>query len=217
MEEESLRRRGIDVSFRMEEAALAGVEVKALLRQDPEVLRPGDSYAVLVERFLRSHRQRLFVVDEQGRLEGAVSLHDIKHLLQEPSAVSARVAHDLAVPVDNVLFPATRLHRFAQALDAGRSRRATSELAAGGRARERRSYGVLASGTCLRSTRRKCYGAPGDASPPSSPPARPAGRATTSSYRPTSRWRLVPVPRLLHGRTLAEAYLPQRFGVRVIG
>ncbi len=209
VDEESLRRRGIDLSFRMEEAVLAGVEVKSLLRQDPDVLRSGDSYAQVVDHFLKTHRQRLFVVDEEGRLEGAVSLHDIKHLLQEPNAVAAVVAHDLAAPVDRVLHPETRLHRVAEAFAQSDFERLPVV--------ERdtnRFVGVLSKKDLLAIYSQEVLG-------------RPAMLATfvstgTTGGRdyvelpPDFALRLVPVPVALQGHTLAEANLPQRFGVRII-
>ncbi|HXT19407.1 MAG TPA: chloride channel protein, partial [Thermoanaerobaculia bacterium] len=208
VEEESLRRRGVDLSFRMEEAVLAGVEVKSLLRQDPDVLRSNESYAQVVDRFLKTHRQRLFVVDEEGRLEGAVSLHDIKHLLQEPSAVSAVVAHDLATPLDRVLYPDTRLHRVAEAFAQSDFERLPVVDA------EHRFLGVLSKKDLLSIYSQEVLG-------------RPAMLATfvstgTTGGRdyvelpPDFSLRLVPVPAALYGRTLAEANLPQRFGVRII-
>lgn len=209
VEEESLRRRGIDVSFRMEEAALAGVEVKSLLRQDPEVLSPGESYATVVDRFLRSHRQRLFVVDEQGRLEGAVSLHDIKHLLQERGAVSAVVAHDLAVPVDRVLFPDTRLHRVTEAFAQSDFERLPVV-----ERDTRRFLGVLAKKDLLAIYSQEVLGRPAMLATFVSTST--AGSKDYVELPPDFALRLVPVPPSLHGRTLAEAHLPQRFGVRVI-
>jgi chloride channel protein, CIC family len=208
IDEEALRRRGVDLSFRMEEAVLAGVEVKSLMRQDPEVLRPDASYAEVVERFLKSHRQRLFVVDGQGRLEGAVSLHDIKHLLQEPSAVAAVVAHDLATPVDQLLHPDTRLHRATEAFaQSDFERLPVVERGSG------RFLGLLSKKDLLAIYSQEVLGRPAMLATFVS--AGGAGRDYVE-LPPDFSLRLVPVPPSLLGRTLAEARLPQRFAVRVI-
>ena len=111
---ESLERKGIDPTWRMEEAVLAGLKVSDLLRADPDVLSPAAPYAELVERFLAAHRQRLFVVGDDGRLAGVVSLHDIKHALTDPERLTMVVAHDLMVPVPRVLRDDERLHRAAE-------------------------------------------------------------------------------------------------------
>ena len=205
--EESLRRRGIDLPFRMEEAVLAGVEVKSLLRQDPELLHPHDTYATVVERFLASHRQRLFVVDAEARLLGAVSLHDIKHVLQDPSALTAVVAHDLMTPVDRVLHPDTRLHRATEAFSQSDFERLPVVEPASGR-----FLGLLSKKDLLAIYSQEVLGRP----------ALLATFVSASAGRdyvelpPDFALRLVPVPATLFGCTLAAARLPQQFGVRVI-
>ena len=205
--EESLRRRGVDLPLRMEEAVLAGVEVKSLLRQDPEVLAPGDPFATVVERFLASHRQRLFVVGADGRLLGAVWLHDIKHLLQDPSALEAVVAHDLMVTVPSVLYPDSRLHRVAEVFAGSDFERLPVVEREGGR-----FLGLVSKKDLLAIYSQEVLG-------------RPAMLATFVSQGankdyvelpPDFSLRLVPVPPVLFGRTLAEARLPQGLGVRVI-
>jgi CIC family chloride channel protein len=205
--EESLRRRGVDLPFRMEEAVLAGVEVKSLLRQDFEILKPNDTYAKVVERFLASHRQRLFVVDGEGKLAGAVSLHDIKHLLQDPSALGHVVAHDLMTPVDRVLHPDTRLHRATEAF----SHSDFERLPVVERTTDR-FLGLLSKKDVLSIYSQEVLGRP----------ALLATFVSSSAGRdyvelpPDFALRLVPVPASLHGSTLAAARLPQRAGVRVI-
>ena len=205
--EESLRRRGVELPLRMEEAVLAGVEVKSLMRQDPEVLAPGDPYARVVERFLASHRQRLFVVDAEGRLIGAVSLHDIKHLLQDPSALEAVVAHDLMTPVPAVLHPDTRLHRVAEVFAGSDFERLPVVERETGR-----FLGLVSKKDLLAIYSQEVLG-------------RPAMLATFVSQGankdyvelpPDFALRLVAVPPALFGRTLAELRLPQALGVRVI-
>jgi CBS domain-containing protein len=185
------------------------VEVKSLLRQDPEVLRPQDTYAEVVAKFLKSHRQRLFVVDAEGRLEGAVSLHDIKHLLQEPSAVAAVVAHDLAVPVGSVLHPDTRLHRVTEAFAQSDFERLPVV--------ERdtnRFLGVLSKKDLLAIYSQEVLGRPAMLATFVSTGS--AGGRDYVELPPDFSLRLVPVPPALDGRTLAEARLPQSYGVRVI-
>ena len=205
--EESLRRRGVDLPLRMEEAVLAGVEVKSLLRQDAEILAPGDPFATVVERFLASHRQRLFVVGADGRLLGAVWLHDIKHLLQDPSALEAVVAHDLMAPVPSVLYPDSRLHRVAEVFAGSDFERLPVVEREGGR-----FLGLVSKKDLLAIYSQEVLG-------------RPAMLATFVSQGankdyvelpPDFSLRLVPVPPVLFGRTLAEARLPQSLGVRVI-
>jgi CIC family chloride channel protein len=206
---ESLRGRGIELPWRMEEAVLAGLKAEDLARPDPEVLRPEDDYRQVVEKFLATRRQRLFVVGQDGRLLGAISLHDIKGALEHPETLTAVVAHDLMLPVAETIGQDERLHRATACFAKSDFERLPVVDAAG------RFLGVLAKRDLLAVYAQEVLG-------------RPALLATfvSSGEAPTSRQyveippdfslRLVPVPPALVGKTLAEARLPQTLGVRVI-
>ncbi len=206
---ESLRRRGVDLSLRMEEVALAGLKVVDLARPDLDLLKPGDNYRRVVETFLATRRQRLFVVDGEGRLQGAVSLHDIKHTLDTPEMLTAVVAHDLMspLPADAVIGHEARLHQVVTAF--ARSDFERLPVIDG----DGRFQGVLAKRDLLALYAQEVLG-------------RPALLATFASGRDAEReyveippdfsMEMVPVPAALTGKTLAEARLPQVAGVRVI-
>jgi chloride channel protein, CIC family len=206
---EPLRSRGIELPWRMEEAVLAGLKAEDLARPDPEVLHPSDDYRKVVERFLAGRRQRLFVVGDDRRLLGAISFHDIKHVLEHPEGLTAVVAHDLMVPVGPVVLKGERLHRATQLF--ARSDYERLPVVDG----DNRLLGVLAKRDLMAVYAQEVLG-------------RPALLATFVSSRdsgtsrqyvelpPDFALRMVPVPRELVGRSLAEARLPQTLGARVI-
>jgi chloride channel protein, CIC family len=206
---ESLSSRGIELPWRMEEAVLAGLEADDLCRPDPQILRPGDKYSDVVEKFFNSRRQRLFVVDADDRLRGAVSLHDIKHALDSPENLTAVVAHDLMVPVGEVIRHTDRLHRAVETFAHSDFER-VPVVGEGDR-----FLGVLAKRDLLAVYAQEVLG-------------RPALLATFVSSQdpqtnrqyveipPDFSLRLVPLPADLEGKTLAEARLPQTTGARVI-
>jgi chloride channel protein, CIC family len=206
---EPLHGRGIELPWRMEEAVLAGLKAEDLVRPDPDVLRPSDDYRKVVETFLSGRRQRLFVVDEDGRLLGAISLHDIKHALEHPEALTAVVAHDLMVPVGTVVSKDERLHRATQLFAQSENERLPVVDENG------RLLGVLAKRDLMAVYAQEVLG-------------RPSVLATFVSSRdsgtsrqyvelpPDFALRMVPVPDHLVGRSLAEARLPQTLGARVI-
>ncbi|HXO41842.1 MAG TPA: chloride channel protein, partial [Thermoanaerobaculia bacterium] len=207
---ESLRGRGIELPWRMEEAVLAGLKAEDLARPDLDVLHPGDDYHKVVETFLSGRRQRLFVVgDDDRRLLGAISLHDIKHVLEHPEALTAVVAHDLMVPVGTVVSKDERLHRATQLFAQSDYERLPVVDDDG------RLLGVLAKRDLMAVYAQEVLG-------------RPSLLATFVSSRdsgssrqyvelpPDFALRMVPVPEDLVGRTLAEARLPQTLGARVI-
>jgi CIC family chloride channel protein len=206
---ESLRRKGVDLNLRMEEAVLAGMGVSDLCREDSETLLPTHDYRTVVDRFFATHRSRLFVVDPAGRLVGEVSLHDIKHVLDTPGGVQAVLAHDLATPPEHVVSWDDRLHQAAE-IFAHSDHERLPVVDGGGAFR-----GIVAKRDLLAVYAQEVLG-------------RPALLATfvSSHADETSRdfvelppdWavRLVALPRELEGHTLAEARLPQELGLRVL-
>lgn len=205
---ESLRGRGVDLPWRMEEAVLAGLKAENLVRADPQVLRPGDTYGDVVEKFLSTRRQRLFVVGTDGKLLGAVSLHDIKSSLEHPETMTAVVAYDLMVPVERALQKDERLHRATEIFAHSDFERLPVVDGDG------KLLGVIAKRDLLAVYAQEVLG-------------RPALLTTFVSSQdsqarqyveipPDFALRLVPVPEELAGKTLAEAKLPQTLGARVM-
>jgi CIC family chloride channel protein len=206
---ESLSRRGVELPLRMEEAVLAGLKAEDLARPDLDILRPGDHYPQVVDKFLATRRQRLFVVGTDGRLLGAVSLHDIKHALEHPELLTAVVAHDLMLPVDRSILKDERLHRATEYFAHSDFERLPVVDEAG------KLLGVLAKRDLLAVYAQEVLG-------------RPAMMATFVSSResqasrqyvelpPDFSLRMVPLPPDLAGKTLAEARLPQTLGARVL-
>ena len=211
---EPLQRRGVELSWRMEEAALAGLRVDDLVRDDPDTLGPAAPYAQVVERFLGARRQRLFVVDAERHLLGLVSLHDIKHALQgmgSPGEVAppASDVRALMRPVPESVRGADRLHRAAEVFARSDFERLPVLDEAG------RYRGVVAKRDLLAVYAQEVLGRPavlstfvaGD---------QPGVGGSAVELPPDFALRSVAVPEELVGLTLAEAALPQRLGVRVL-
>jgi CIC family chloride channel protein len=206
---ESLKGKGIDLPWRMEEAVLAGLKAEALMRPDPQTLRPGESYAEVVKKFLATPRQRLFVVDDGGKLAGAVSIHDIKYALENPETLTAVVALDLMTPVEPVIRPDERLHLATEIFARSDFERLPVVDAAG------KFLGILAKRDLLAVYAQEVVGRPALLTTfVSSEDARTPRQFV--EIPPDFALRLVPVPPYLVGRTLAEACLPQTLGARVM-
>jgi CIC family chloride channel protein len=205
---EPLQRRGVELSWRMEEAALAKLEVESLMREDLETLQPASPYAAVVDRFLATRRQRLFVVDG-GKLIGSISLHDIKHALRGGEGLGVVLAHDLMVPVPVVLRTGERLHRAAELF--ARSDFERLPVVDG----DGRFRGVLAKRDLLAVYAQEVLGRPAVLSTYVTGEVQPA-RGAAVELPPDYTLRSLRLPRALAGRTLAEGRLTQRLGVRVI-
>lgn len=207
---EPLRGKGIELPWRMEEAVLAGLKVEDLARLDSDILRPGSHYREVVEKFLATRRQRLFVVGLDGELQGAVSLHDIKHALENPEILIAVVAHDLMVPAGDVIRQGERLHRATEIFAKSDFERLPVVDVAG------QFLGVLAKRDLLAVYAQEVLGRPAMlATFVSSDEAAVSSRQYVE-IPPDFALRQVAVPPALVGKTLAEARLPQVLGSRVI-
>jgi CBS domain-containing protein len=206
---EALRGRGVDLPWRMEEAVLAGLKAENLVRADPNTLRPGDSYGDVVKKFLSTRRQRLLVVGADGKLLGAVSLHDIKSALEHPESVTAVVAYDLMVPVDQLLKKDERLHRATEIFAHSDYERLPVVDADGV------FLGVIAKRDLLAVYAQEVLGRPALLTTFVSSQDSQATRQYVE-IPPDFALRLVPVPADLIGKTLAEAKLPKILGARVM-
>ncbi|MFL6201004.1 MAG: chloride channel protein [Thermoanaerobaculia bacterium] len=206
---EALKHKGIELPWRMEEAVLAGLTVEALLQEDQDILRPGDPYSKVVDRFLSTNRERLFVVGPDGKLQGVVSLHDIKHMLESPDTLTAVVAHDLMTPIEQAIRSDERLHRATESFAQSEYERLPVVDEEG------RYLGVLAKRDLLAVYAQEVLGRPALLATFVSS----KGAETSRDYvhlPPDFSVRLVPVPGALVGRTLADAKLPQTLGARVL-
>ncbi len=206
---ESLKGKGIDLPWRMEEAVLAGLKAEALMRPDPQTLRPGEPYAEVVKKFLATPRQRLFVTSDDGKLLGSVSIHDIKYALENPETLTAVVALDLMTPVAHVIHPEERLHTATEIFARSDSERLPVVDAAG------KLLGILAKRDLLAVYAQEVVGRPALLTTFVSSEDSRAPRQFVE-IPPDFALRLLPVPLHLVGRTLAEARLPQTLGARVM-
>jgi CBS domain-containing protein len=206
---EPLRRKGIEIPWRMEEAVLAGLKAENLMRADPQVLRPEDYYGDVVEKFLSTRRQRLFVVSADGKLLGAISLHDIKHALENPETLTAVLAHDLMLPVDRTIHKDERLHRATEFFAHSDFERLPVVDGDG------TFLGVIAKRDLLAVYAQEVLGRPALLTTFVSSQDSRASRQYVE-IPPDFALRLVPVPGHLVGKTLADARLPQTLGARVM-
>jgi CIC family chloride channel protein len=206
---EPLERRGVELSWRMEEAALAGLRVEDLVRPDTETLLPNATYAEVVDRFLGTQRHRLFVVDAARQLLGYVSLHDIKHALRETESLAVVLAHDLMAPVTTTVAISDRLHRAAE--DFARSDFERLPVLA----EDGTFAGVLAKRDLLAVYAQEVLGRPAVLSTFAASD-QPGARGHAVELPPDFSLRSITVGDELAGRTLAECALPQRFAVRVV-
>ena len=206
---EPLQKRGVELAWRMEEAALAALRVDDLAREDLETLRAEDPYPVLVERFLATRRQRLFVIGADGGIAGSVSMHDMKHALREGEALAHVLAHDLMVPVELAVRADERLHRAAELFARSDFERLPVIDGAG------KFRGVVAKRDLLAVYAQEVLGRPAVLSTFVSGD-RPGSEGQAVELPPDFALRAVSAPAELVGLSLAECDLPRRMGLRLV-
>ncbi|MFC1606815.1 chloride channel protein [Candidatus Latescibacterota bacterium] len=79
-----LLRRGMRVHMGEDLNILRSVGVKDILRHDEAVISIMASIEELMDIVLKKHRNVVFVVDEEEKYQGLISLQDIKHALHKP-------------------------------------------------------------------------------------------------------------------------------------
>jgi chloride channel protein, CIC family len=96
---ESLRSAGIVWEKTPEATAASSLKVADVLRSDVRLLSRTLPLAEVLETFLRSRSLTLYVGDEEGKLLGAVTIHDVKEILADRSVEAIVIAEDLASEV----------------------------------------------------------------------------------------------------------------------
>jgi chloride channel protein, CIC family len=101
---EELRKKGVQTEGPMQERVLRSLHVRDLLRADVPLVPAAASLDDVVRAFTESRALHLYVGDRDGRLVGAVDLHDVKGLLGGLDAAGVIVAADLVKEIP-VAFP----------------------------------------------------------------------------------------------------------------
>jgi CIC family chloride channel protein len=97
-----LRKRGIRLPEGVEEAALLRTYARDLLRSDAEVLPANAPIAKVIDRFLNTRRDALYVVGDGGRYVGVARIHDVKAVFDAAPEGGTVIAMDVAVPARSV-------------------------------------------------------------------------------------------------------------------
>jgi len=96
---ESLRSAGIVWEKTPEATALASLKVADIMRRDVALVPRTTTLPEIVAAFLRSRSLFLYVGDAEGRLEGAVDIHNIKESFTESELSKLVIAADLATEI----------------------------------------------------------------------------------------------------------------------
>jgi len=79
--------------------------VRQVMQREAPTFRAATPFPMIMDHFLTSTLPPSFVINEQRRLVGAISIHDVKSTLQDDSLGLLVVAADLAQPPDTTTVP----------------------------------------------------------------------------------------------------------------
>jgi CIC family chloride channel protein len=99
---DTLRRRGVVLPSGPEAGLMRSVRVADVMHDDVEAVKERDPFKKVVEYFLHTPRNFLYVTDENRRFVGAISLHAIKDVLSAGQALDVVIAADLVEPFEMV-------------------------------------------------------------------------------------------------------------------
>jgi CIC family chloride channel protein len=93
-----LLRRGVDVHRGRAVNVLQHVHVREVMRPDVVTAAPGDHLLSLISKFIDHPGSTLFVTDDQGRLEGIITVDHIRPIMKDPTSLEALIiAEDVMV------------------------------------------------------------------------------------------------------------------------
>jgi CIC family chloride channel protein len=134
--------KGIRLGGRMEELVMDAIQVRDLMRASAPPVNELESVSVVMKRMLEEGRKEIFVVGEDGRLVGAITLGDLAAPLRNPDSAQTLRAKDVMYADVPVLTEKDRVSeaigRWSQVsrdrlpvVDSRETRRIVGELSAG--------------------------------------------------------------------------------------
>jgi chloride channel protein, CIC family len=109
LEDEALRRRGVTLPRGPESAVMHTLRVADIMHDEIDAVPRDAPFTAVVEWFLKSQRNWLYVIDHDRRFLGAISLHGIKDMLHQTDSLGMVVAADLAQETFAFVTPEQRL------------------------------------------------------------------------------------------------------------
>jgi CIC family chloride channel protein len=205
---EELKRKGLATEGSFESRVLHSLKVRDLLRVDVELIPQAMTLTDIALKFSESRSIYLYVGDRDGRLVGAIDLHDVKSALVDPEAGGLVIAQDLAKPVP-VAFPDESIVDVNQRLwlqDVGHLPVVKSE-------QDRTYLGILTRRDVLGAVDREILKRNVHFAP-----VRAFGSEEVDFFElpPGGRMDAVRVPSSLVGLTIADTQLGKRFNVTIV-
>ncbi len=95
---------GQTLEFGRESALLRDFHVEDVMVINPETIPTNDRFDHVLKLFLANSEEHYYVVDDQGRLAGRISIHDVKDLLHQDQLGSLCLAADVMTEVPEFVY-----------------------------------------------------------------------------------------------------------------
>jgi CIC family chloride channel protein len=97
-------RQGRRLEFGRESAILKQYHASDIMIANPVTIRNDAPFEDILKLFLETNEEHYYVVDDDGRLAGRITIHDVKDILHEESLGQVLIAADLTEPVASVVY-----------------------------------------------------------------------------------------------------------------
>ncbi|HPF71173.1 MAG TPA: chloride channel protein [Candidatus Krumholzibacteria bacterium] len=97
-------RRGQELSFGRDSAILRQYQVQDIMEVNPVTIAKDAGLDDVLKLFLSNSVEHFYVVDHEGRLQGRISIHDVKEILHEQNLAQVVIADDLCSPQEDVVY-----------------------------------------------------------------------------------------------------------------
>jgi CIC family chloride channel protein len=88
-------RQGQELSFGRESAILRNFHVADIMEVNPRTIANSDGLEAILQMFLENQEERFYVVDDEGRLQGHITIHEVKDILHEQNLGKLLIAADI--------------------------------------------------------------------------------------------------------------------------
>ena len=94
-----LLRRGVEIRGGLSANVLGRLKASEVMRPDYAAVQPADALIPVISRFVDHPAETVFVVNDQGRLLGEITIDDVRPVLQDPEALGSLVVALVFVPL----------------------------------------------------------------------------------------------------------------------
>jgi CBS domain-containing protein len=114
-----LKQHGINLYEGIEKTVMSTIQVSDIMKQKLYIFNITTPFRVVIESFLNVHHQIAFVVDDDNKLLGTISLSHMRTIIQEDEVMDILIAGDLMVDSAAHAFPDSNLSYCTELLAQG--------------------------------------------------------------------------------------------------